>query len=166
MHSQWIFKLFSLLGMMKIHLVFRWVIIYCLKSHPEDGATVLPVKRTPAQKRLLAQKIIFHWNLRANLFSGAVQSSRPDIKSVLSLLLKTRAMYLHRFCSVSLQARSASTARKRKLLPSPHSLLQNGEIFGYLLNCLFWVAARHQKRYIRWGQNKLCSECFTRLQWL
>lgn len=33
-----------IVGMIKKHLLFRWVIIYCLKSHPEDGATVLPVK--------------------------------------------------------------------------------------------------------------------------
>lgn len=65
--------------MIKKALLFRWVIFYCLKSHPEDGATVLPVKRMPAQKRVHAQKIILHRNLRANLFSRAVQSSKPDI---------------------------------------------------------------------------------------
>lgn len=145
MHRQWIFKMFSLLQMIKKHLLFRWVIFYCLKAHPEDGATVLPVKWMPAQKRVLAQKVIFHRNLRANLFSRAVQSSKPDIKTVLRLLLKTGAMYLHCFSSVSFQARSASTERRRKPFWSLHFLLKMGQIFGYFLNCLFWVAARHQK---------------------
>jgi len=65
--------------MIKKCLPFRCVILYRLKSHPEDGATVLPVKRMPAQKRVLAWKIILHRNLRANLFSRAIQSSKPDI---------------------------------------------------------------------------------------